>query len=169
MGPGLAGWQGNNKSTQFDLKQSFEPAEYAGGWQTGTQPILSMAPIEGSLRMFGEAGIENIREKSLKLTAYLMYLIDTKLKKFGFTYGNPTEDQRRGGHVALEHEEAIRINKAMKDRKIIPDFRYPNVIRLAPVAFYVSFEDVYRMVEIIKDIMETKAYEEYDGSRGTVA
>lgn len=169
MGPGLAGWQGNNKSTQFDLKQSFEPAEYAGGWQTGTQPILSMAPIEGSLRMFGEAGIENIREKSLKLTAYLMYLIDTKLKKYGFSYGNPTEDQRRGGHVALEHEEAIRINKAMKDRKIIPDFRYPNVIRLAPVAFYVSFEDVYRMVEIIEDIMETKAYEDYDGSRGTVA
>lgn len=168
-GPGLAGWQGNNKETQFDLKQSFEPANYAGAWQTGTQPILSMAPMEGSLRMFEEAGIHNIRKKSLKLTAYLMYLIDTKLEKYGFSYGNPTEDQRRGGHVALEHREAIRINKAMKDRKIIPDFRYPNVIRLAPVAFYVSFEDVYRMVEIIEEIMESKAYEEYDGSRGTVA
>ncbi len=75
---------------------------------------------------------------------------------------------KTGGHLALEHDEALRINKAMKDRKIVPDFRYPNVIRLAPVAFYVSFEDVYRMVTIIEDIMETKAYEDYDDSRGTV-
>ncbi|MFB0957429.1 MAG: kynureninase [Clostridiaceae bacterium] len=168
-GPGLAGWQGNRKDTQFDLNMNFEPAHYAGAWQTGTQPILSMAPIEGSLRMFAEAGIENVRAKSLNLTAYLMYLIDEKLKTWGFSYGNPTQDDRRGGHVALEHEDAIRINKALKDRGVIPDFRYPNVIRLAPVAFYVSYEDVYRLVEILIDIMESRAYEQYDGHRGTVA
>lgn len=168
-GPGLAGWHGNNKSTQFDLNQTFEPSEYAGAWQTGTQPILSMAPIEGSLKMFMEAGMENVREKSLNLTAYMMYLIDTKLKKYGFSYGNPTDDERRGGHVALEHNDAIRLTKALKDKGVIPDFRFPNVIRLAPVAFYVSFEDVYKMVDIIIDIMENKDYEKYDGNRGTVA
>jgi kynureninase len=168
-GPGLAGWQGNNKATQFDLNQTFEPAEYAGAWQTGTQPILSMAPIEGSLRMFAETGMEKVRQKSLQLTAYLMYLIDTRLSRYGFTCGNPREDERRGGHVALEHEDAIRINKAMKARGIIPDFRYPNVIRLAPVAFYVSFEDVYQVVEIITEIMENQEYQQYDDDRGTVA
>ena len=168
-GPGLAGWHGNKKETQFDLKQTFEPSHYAGAWQTGTQPVLSMAPLEGSLRMFAEAGMENVRQKSLRLTAYLMYLINTRLTRYGFTYGNPTEDARRGGHVALEHDDALRINKAMKDRGIIPDFRYPNVIRLAPVAFYISFEDVYRVVETLVDIMETNAHEQYDGDRGTVA
>ena len=160
---------GNKKDTQFDLKQTFEPSEYAGAWQTGTQPILSMAPIEGSLKMFIEAGMENVREKSLSLTAYLMYMIDTKLKKYGFSYGNPTDDNKRGGHVALEHDDAIRLTKAMKDKGVVPDFRFPNVIRLAPVAFYVSFEDVYKMVDIIIDIMENKDYEKYDGNRGTVA
>ena len=168
-GPGLAGWHGNKKETQFDLKQTFEPSHYAGAWQTGTQPVLSMAPLEASLRMFAEAGMENVRQKSLRLTAYLMYLINTRLTRYGFTYGNPTEDARRGGHVALEHDDALRINKAMKDRGIIPDFRYPNVIRLAPVAFYISFEDVYRVVETLVDIMETNAHEQYDGDRGTVA
>lgn len=168
-GPGLAGWHGNKKDTQFDLKQTFEPSHYAGAWQTGTQPIFSMAPIEGSLRMFAEAGMEKVRAKSLQLTSYLMFLIDTKLSRYGFSYGNPTEDAHRGGHVALEHPDAVRINKAMKDKGIIPDFRYPNVIRLAPVAFYVSFEDVYQVVDTIIEIMETHAYDRYDKDRGTVA
>ena len=169
MQPGLAGWQGNKKETQFDLNQYFEHAEYAGGWMTGTQPVLSMAPIEGSLKMFKEAGIEKIREKSLNLTAYLMYLIDTKLTKYGFSYDNPTEDNIRGGHVALVHEDAIRITKAMKDNKIIPDFRFPNIIRLAPIALYNSYEDVYEMTERIIKIMENKEYENYEGTRGIVA
>ncbi len=169
LGPGLAGWHGNKKETQFDLNQTFEPSEYAGAWQTGTQPIFSMAPIEGSLRMFAEAGLENIRAKSLKITAYLMFLIDEKLRKYGFSYGNPTDDERRGGHVALEHDDAIRLTKALKDKGVIPDFRYPNVIRLAPIAFYVSYEDIFNLVEIIIGIMENKDYEKYDGNRGTVA
>jgi len=169
LGPGIAGWHGNKKETQFDLNQTFEPAEYAGAWQTGTQPIFSMAPIEGSLRMFAEAGLENIRAKSLKITAYLMFLIDEKLRKYGFSYGNPTDDERRGGHVALEHDDAIRLTKALKDKGVIPDFRYPNVIRLAPIAFYVSYEDIFNLVEIIIGIMENKDYEKYDGNRGTVA
>ncbi len=169
LGPGLAGWHGNKKETQFDLNQTFEPSEYAGAWQTGTQPIFSMAPIEGSLRMFAEAGLENIRAKSLNITAYLMFLIDEKLRKYGFSYGNPTDDERRGGHVALEHDDAIRLTKALKDKGVIPDFRYPNVIRLAPIAFYVSYEDIFNLVEIIIGIMENKDYEKYDGNRGTVA
>ena len=162
MEPGLAGWQGNKKETQFNLYQEFEHASYAGGWQIGTQPILSMAPIEGALRITNEAGIENIREKSLKITAYLMYLIDNKLKKYGFGIGNPREDSVRGGHVALTHEDALRINEAFKANKIIPDFRYPNVIRLAPAPLYVSYEDVYEMTERIIKIMENKEYEQFE-------
>ena len=159
MKPGLAGWQGNKKETQFNLSQEFEHAAYAGGWQIGTQPILSMAPIEGALKITNEAGIENIREKSLKITEYLMFLIDKKLVKYGFGIGNPRENSSRGGHVALTHADALRINEAFKANKIIPDFRYPNVIRLAPAPLYVSYEDVYEMVERIIKIMENKEYE----------
>ena len=167
--PGLAGWHGNRKETQFDMKHEFEPARYAGGWQTGTQHVLSMAPLEGSLKMFNEIGIGPIREKSLKLTAWLMYLIDVKLAQYGFGIGNPREDHRRGGHVALEHKNAIRINAALKDNGVIPDFRYPNVIRLAPVALYTSYSEVFRVVEIIEDIMVNRKYDNYEGKRGLVA
>ena len=167
--PGLAGWHGYVKDKQFDLRNDFQNAKNAGGWQTGTPNILSMAPLEGSLKVFDRAGIDRIREKSLKLTDYLMYLIEENLTEYGFSIGNPREHDRRGGHVALVHEEAIRINSAMKDNGVLPDFRFPNVIRLAPIALYTSFEDVYSTVNIIKNIMNEKIYEKYDNKRGTVA
>ena len=129
-----------------------------------------MAPIEGSLKMFAEAGIDNIREKSLSQTAYLMYLIEEKLAKYGFRIGNPAADNMmRGGHVALEHDDAIRINAALKAEGVIPDFRYPDVIRLAPIALYTSYKDIYDMVERIIDIMENKKYENVENKTGTVA
>ena len=167
--PGLAGWQGNRKETQFDMLPEFEPVYGAGAWQTGTQPLLSMAATEGALSIYDKLSMADVRSKSLKITAYLMYLIDEKLAKYGFTIGNPREDARRGGHVALEHEDAIRINEALKARGVVPDFRPPRVIRLAPVALYCSFTDVYNLVEILVDIMESKEYERFSSKRGTVA
>ncbi len=77
--PGLAGWHGYVKNKQFDLLNTFEPSDYAGAWQTGTQHIFSMAPLEGSLKLFNEIGMESIREKSLKLTNYMMYMIEDVL------------------------------------------------------------------------------------------
>ncbi|MDW7678789.1 MAG: kynureninase [Bacillota bacterium] len=167
--PGLAGWQGYVKDKQFDLLNHFEPLAHAGGWQTGTQNIFSMAPLEGSLELFNEVGMAAIRKKSLKLTGYLMDLIDERLSVHGFAIGNPREESRRGGHVALEHPEAVRINQALKDNGVLPDFRAPNVIRLAPIALYTSFTEVYQLVEILAGIMEEKEYENYSGKRGTVA
>ena len=166
--PGLAGWHGNVKETQFELRQQYEHLESAGGFQSGTQPVFSMAALEASLKMIAEAGLDNIREKSLDITAYLMYLIDEKLTKYGFRVGNPREDEKRTGHVALVHDDALRIDFAMKDCGVLPDFRFPDVIRLAPAPLYTSYEDVYDMVEIIIGIMEDKTYENYTTDRGTV-
>ena len=128
-----------------------------------------MAPLNGALKIYGETSMATVREKSLNLTAYMMYLIDEKLTKYGFSVGNPRDDAVRGGHVALEHEDAIRINEAIKAAGIVPDFRFPNVIRLAPIAFYTSYEDVYEMIERIVKIMEDKEYEKYENKIGTVA
>lgn len=166
--PGLAGWMGNNKQTQFQLRNTHEPAGDADGWLTGTPPILALAALEGALRITREAGIDAIREKSLRLTAYLMYLIDARLHQYGFAVGNPREDAVRGGHVALEHKEAWRICRALKDAGVVPDFREPNVIRLAPVALYISFEEIRRVVDILEDIAANKRYEQYDTARALV-
>jgi kynureninase len=98
-----------------------------------------------------------------------MDLVKTELGGMGFTIGNPTEDDRRGGHVSLEHVEAVRICKALKEDGVIPDFRAPNVIRLAPVALYTSFTDVWEAVQRLKRIMEEKRYEKFANVREVVA
>lgn len=167
--PGLAGWFGSNKKKQFDMEHDFTPAEHAGAYQIGTPHVLSVAPLIGSLELFEEIGIEKIREHSLKRTAYLMYLIEQFLGDYHFTIGNPRDDQRRGGHVSLEHDEAASICKALKDHNIIPDFRAPNVIRLAPVVFYVSYEDIFNTVMTIKKIMDEELYKNYKNERDIIA
>lgn len=166
--PGLNGWFGNKNETQFKLLHQFEHQRDASGWQIGTPHILSMAPLEGVLEIFHEAGIKNIREASLHRTAYLMYLIDQRLVKYGYSIGNPREDERRGGHVSLEHDNAYQICLTLKAKNVIPDFREPNVIRLAPIALYNSYEEIHQLVDILEEIGATKEYEKFSPVRGMV-
>ncbi|QUH19241.1 kynureninase [Alkaliphilus sp. B6464] len=165
---GLKGWFGNKDESQFLLNHDFDQDKDANGWLLGTHNMFSMAPLDGVLNIFNEVGIENIRAKSLHITAYLMYLIDNKLSKYGYSIGNPREDHRRGGHICLEHDEAYRISLALRDNKVIPDYREPNVIRLAPVALYVSYEESYHLVEILEKIVRDKEFEKYSLKRVTV-
>jgi len=167
--PGLAGWFGSDKDKQFDMRHNFLPTRSAGAYQIGTPHVLSLAPLLGSLEMFSEAGIERVRRKSLGLTRYLIDLIEHELAGEGFSVGTPRTDERRGGHVALEHEEAARICEALKENSVVPDFRAPNVIRLAPVALYTSYTDAYKMVRILAKIMAEKQYAKYENRRGIVA
>lgn len=167
--PGLAGWFGSRKDKQFDMEHSFTQANSAGAFQIGTPHILSMAPLLGSLEMFAEVGIEQVRSKSLRLTKYLMDLIDSELTDYGFKIGSPRDESKRGGHIILEHKEAARICKALKKEAIIPDYREPNMIRLAPVALYTSFQEVFETVQVLKKIMDGRLYENYENKRGIIA
>ncbi|XP_045775625.1 kynureninase-like [Maniola jurtina] len=166
--PGLAGWFGNKPETQFQLRQDFDHQRNASGWQIGTPHVFSMAGLEGSLKMFNEAGMTNLRKKSLHITSYLMYLVETKLVKYGFTIGNPRKDEKRGGHICLEHDEGYRISIALKSRGVVPDFRDPNVIRVTPTALYTSYEEVYKMVNILLDIVENESYKKISLKRNLV-
>jgi kynureninase len=167
--PGLAGWFGSRKDKQFDMEHTLTPAQSAGAYQIGTPHVLSCAPLIGSLEIFTEAGIDNIREKSLKINQYLIDLIEHELTDMGFFIGTPREDVQRGGHVSLEHKEAARICKSLKENGVIPDFRAPNIIRLAPVALYTSYAEVWKVVQILKKIMTEKQYEKFENKRGVVA
>lgn len=169
ISPGLAGWFGSAKDKQFDLEHEFSAAGNAGAFQIGTPHVLSAAPLIGSLEIFQEAGISRIRRKSLQLTKYLMELIDAELADYGIIIANPKDDEFRGAHVFLEHPEAARICKALKADGVIPDFRNPNGIRLAPVALYNTFAEVWQMVQILKKIMMEERYKEYENKRGVIA
>jgi kynureninase len=168
--PGLAGWWGNNRSTMFNMETRFDPAKNAAAWQIGTINMFSAAPLEGSLQIMKEAGIERIREKSLKITGYLMFLIDEMLSKtpYNFSIATPREPARRGGHVGVAHKEGWRINQALIARGVIPDFRPPNIIRLAPIPLYISYHDVWNVVQHLKAVIDMKEYQKFKDDRSTV-
>lgn len=155
--PALPGWWGSRKDRQFDMKHEFEPAGSAGAWQIGTVSVLAAAPLIGSLAITNEAGIEAIREKSLNMTRYLMDLVETSgltAEPYCYSIGTPAEDDRRGGHVAVEHVHGARIARALKARGVVPDFRPPNVVRLAPVPLYTSYADVWHAVRHLREIVD---------------
>lgn len=165
--PGNAGWFGSDKAKQFDMDHQFSKAEGAGAYQIGTPNIFSMAPLLGSIEIFEAAGIEQVREKSLKLTALLRSRLAETLPEL--TLVTPQQDKERGGHIALSHPEAARICKALKEKGVVPDFRAPNIIRLAPVALYTTFTDVERTAEIFKMIMDEELFKNYSNERNVVA
>ncbi len=169
--PALTGWFGYVKDRQFDLDLEFEHAKNAGGWQISSPAILSSAPLEGSLKIILEAGIEKIRQKSLKLTAYLMHLIDNVLSRqpYSFEIGTPREAGRRGGHVAVVHEEGIRISEALRAKGVISDFRPPNFIRIAPVPLYNSYYEVWRIIQLLKEIIDEKEYKKFPRDRKRIS
>ena len=170
--PGLPGWWGYVKERQFDMTHHWEGAVGAGAWQISTNPLLSTAPLLGSLKLFEEAGIERLREKSLALTGYLIDLLDEgglTAPPYGYRIGTPRETARRGGHVAVEHDEGARIAKALRARGVVPDFRPPDVVRLAPIPFSTSFHDVWRVVQDLREIVEREEYRAFTAGRDLVA
>jgi len=169
--PALAGWWGSDKNRQFDMAIEFAPAGDAGAWQIGTPPILGAASLYGALTIVEDAGIERIRAKSEEQMRWLIELVDAWLSgpPYGFTVGSPREPHRRGGHIALEHPEAVPICKALKSRGIIADFRPPNVIRVAPIALCTTYEEIWQTVAALREIVSTGEHERFGRVRETVA
>lgn len=170
--PAITGWFGYVKEKQFDMLPEFIHAHSAGGWQISSPAILSSAPIEGSLNILLQAGIEHIREKSLNMTSYLMYLVDTLLSKppYLFSIGTPRELRRRGGHVAVvREEEAYRISEALRLKGVIPDFRPPNIIRFAPSPLYTSYHDIWQVVQYLREIIDKREFESISPTRKAIS
>lgn len=170
--PGLSGWWGYLKDRQFDMVHDWEGAPNAGAWQISTTPLFYGASMLGSLGLFEEVGIDAIRTKSLQMTNFLIDLIEESGltgDDYGFAIGSPRADERRGGHVAVEHAAAAAITRALKERGVVPDFRAPNVIRIAPVALYTTFEDCWQTVQQLHEIVDAGEQLAADQGRELVA
>jgi kynureninase len=170
--PGLAGWWGYDKSQQFAMVHAWHGAATAGAWQISTPPLLATAPLRGSLRLFHEAGITALRAKSLAQTDYLARLLEETgltAPPYDFAIGTPRRPERRGGHLAVEHGEAPRIARALKARGIVPDFRAPNIIRLAPAPHYTTYHELWRTVQALREIVNTSQHLQMAEGRDLVA
>ncbi|MDR6301241.1 kynureninase [Mesonia maritima] len=149
----FAGWWGHNKQTRFNMRQEFDPIPGAEGWQLSNPPILSMAAIRASLDLFDEAGFDNIRKKSVELTGYLEFLLQ-EIEGDQIEIITPRNPEERGCQLSIKVKNANKelFNKLM-NAGVIADWREPNVIRIAPAPIYNSYEDVYNMVSILKELL----------------
>lgn len=169
LAPGLAGWWGVSPERRFAMSNLHEPAAGAAALHVGTPHILSLAPLWGSLELIAEAGgVAALRAKSLAQTGLLMDLADQELAPLGFTNATPREAHRRGGHVALAHPDAWRICQALRKAGVIPDFRAPDLIRLAPSPLYTSYAECAEAVARLKQIIVTRASEVFSSAPALV-
>ena len=167
----IKGWFGHSKP--FDFENKYKPADNINKFNAGTPSVLSLIPVNTGLDLVLEAGIMNIRNKSIELGEYLIKIINIELNKFDVKITSPIESKSRGSHITIQHKEAWKICKLLikgdKNRKrIIPDFRPENNIRLGFSPLYVSFIDLYETVIAIKDILENKEYLKIDDSKPEV-
>ena len=152
----LHGWWGNHPETRFLMEPEFVPAEGAEAWVLSNPPILSMAPIRVALDLFNQVGMTELRKKSIAMTAYLEQLIHAELDD-SLEIVTPPEPERRGCQLSLRvlagRDAGRALFEQLEAAGTIPDWREPDVIRVAPVPMYNRFEDCWRFVEQVKDCL----------------
>jgi len=155
--PRFGGWWGHNKERRFLMENNFEPMAGAEGWQLSNVPILGMAALRASLDIFHAAGIDNLRQKSFGLTAYLEFIFNDVVSKFDDIHIEiitPTVAAKRGCQLSVKLIGTDkRFFEAVTDKGIIADFREPDVMRLAPVPLYNSFEDIYQFGQLLHGLL----------------
>jgi len=154
----------------FEFQNNFRPSADINRYMTSTTPILSAATVEPGVDILLEAGVENVRSKSIQLSEYLIYLFDQWLAPLGFSLGSPRNPDVRGSHISMRHNEAYRISQSLihpggDQATIIPDFREPDILRLGITPLYTRFTDIYHSIIRIVEIVETCEYERHSEER----
>lgn len=155
--PRFAGWWGYTKETRFKMEKGFEAIPTAEGWQLSNAPVLSMAAHKASLDVFAEAGMDKLHTKRKLLTAFLHFVlndINARQEKKIINVITPSNPDERGCQVSiLMMAKGKEVFNALTKQGVIADWREPNVIRVAPVPLYNSYEDVWKFGSIIQSII----------------
>jgi kynureninase len=161
------GWFGQRD--QFDMAPEYSPAPGILRFLAGTPPVLSLLAVEAGADLLLEAGIDRVRAKSVAQTEYLIQLWERELRPLGFALNSPRDSARRGSHISLGHPEALRIDRALIDEMaVLPDFRYPDNLRLGIAPLYTSFGDLHEAVARIARVVRDRRYERYPTERPTI-
>jgi kynureninase len=159
--PPVWGWFGQDD--QFAMGPRFSPAPGMRRWLSGTPPVLGLAAVDAGVALLEEAGIERVRAKGLALTRFAIEVADARLAPLGFRAGPPRDPSRLGSHVALHHEEAYRLSRALREEaSTVPDFRPPDVLRVGLSPLSTSFVDVWDGFEHLRRLATERAWERYD-------
>jgi kynureninase len=156
--PRFAGWWGHDESERFKMRKGFQPMQGAAGWQLSNAQVMAMAPHLASLDLFDQVGMPALRAKSEQLTGYLAFLLAELQHKFpqsGLRIITPTKAHERGCQQSMLLPTIGRqVFEHLQKNGVIADWREPDVIRVAPVPLYNSFEDVYHLVKLLDEALD---------------
>ena len=156
--PRFNGWWGNQQNTRFQMAPQFKGTPGAEGWQLSNPPIFAMAPLRVSLEIFQQAGLQNLRDKSQKLTGYLEALIEQELAGILGSV-TPKNPEQRGCQLSLQvlagREQGRSLFEYLLAQNVIGDWREPDVIRLSPTPLYNRYSDCIHAVRIIKQWVQS--------------
>ncbi|HEX2585370.1 MAG TPA: kynureninase [Steroidobacteraceae bacterium] len=155
--PRLAGWWGHDKASRFEMPAEFSPIAGAEGWQLSNPPIFACTPLLASLDVFRQAGMHQLRDKSLQLTGYLRFLLQSWLGG-EISIITPQQNDAHGCQLSLRLnttvDRARNIHQQLLSREFVTDWREPNIIRIAPVPLYNCYDDVWRVANALREIMQ---------------
>lgn len=151
--PRFAGWWGHNENERFKMLKGFDAEPGAAGWQLSNAPVLSMAVHKVSLDIFAKAGMPQLLKKAKQLNAYLNFVIEEAMKNnpaLELNIITPAAPERGCQISVLTGNNGKTLFDFLTQNGVIADWRNPNVIRMAPVPLYNSFEDIYRFGQILQ-------------------
>ena len=163
----LSGWWGHAKP--FAMDPQYAPHAGIKRYLCGTQAITSLAMVESGLDTFAATDMPQLRAKSLQLTTLFMDLVAQECGEFGLTLNTPVDTKYRGSQVGYEHAHGFAVVQALIERGVIPDYREPSIMRFGFTPLYIRFEDVWNAVAVLKDILQTRSWDQTKfHQRGTV-
>ena len=156
--PRFAGWWGHSEKERFLMQKGFKPMPGADGWQLSNVPVFQSAAHLAALEIFQQTSIKELRKKSMLLTGYLEFLLnDFDPERRHYTIITPGDPAQRGCQLSLLlQNNGKKIFNSLIRAGFILDWREPNVVRLAPVPLYNTFQEVFRFVEVLKSAIDKK-------------
>lgn len=151
----LSGWFAH--AAPFAFEAGFRAAEGADRFLTGTPPVISMTALDAALDLWDGLSMADVRAKSVSLTETFVALVERRCPDLALA--SPRDPSERGSQVSFRHEHAYPIVRALIGRGVVGDFRAPDVARFGFAPLYVSHADVWDAVEVMADVMETRAWD----------
>ena len=149
--PRFEGWWSTEESTRFEMAPVARPPATAEAWQVSNPPILAMSPVRTSLDIFDKAGIDALRERSVRLTAFLESLL---MHVGPIDLVTPRQPERRGAQLSVRIAGAAEVARQLRfEHGVIVDVRQPDIVRLAPAPLYSTFHDCWRAAEALRRIV----------------
>jgi kynureninase len=149
----LAGWMGHASPFAFDAH--YRPAAGIKRALSGTPSVIAMSALDSALDLLIEAGMGRIRAKAQAQMDLFAELVEARCADAGLRLMTPREHAGRGSHLSYGHPQGYALTQALRERRVVPDFRTPDIIRFGFTPLTLTYVDIWDAVDRLADIWQT--------------